>query len=335
MKGQNKIQAHAFLSLTKRHLLVFLKNIPTVIFTLMVPLAVFAVYVLFLREMEISQLTAALNAADIFFDISTEAGRVFAHRIYGIADTWMIAGVLSVSCFTVSLNANYIMVRDKEGGVAKDFISSPISPMLITSSYLVFNTIITFITNMIVYFICLIFLACYGAYMITFVDFLSLIGLIFLSSFSSALITFFVCSFIKTESVLSPVVAICSAAIGFLIGAYLPANVGPAYLDNITGFFPGTYFTGLFRSYFMREPIELLRASAEMQTEAGKNFMAQMETQFSLNNKFFGTEILPWMMLLISLGFIIFFSVLNYFFATKNYMNFLKTKVKKSKNSTK
>ena len=48
-------QPKAFWSLTKRHLLVFLKNVPSVIFTLMVPLTVLAVYIVFLRPMEVAQ----------------------------------------------------------------------------------------------------------------------------------------------------------------------------------------------------------------------------------------------------------------------------------------
>lgn len=326
MKSELKNQYKAFWSLTGRHLLVFLKNVPTVIFTLMVPLTVFAVYVVFLRPMEITQIKQMLEANGIVYDAMTEAGERFLHGIYGIADSWMISGVLSVSCITVALNTNYVLIRDKERGVAKDFISSPILPTTITLSYFVFNLIITFITNLLVYFICLIYLVCYGAYMISILDFFAIIGVILFSSISASLLTFFLCSFISSESIMSPIVAIVSAAIGFLIGAYLPSGSAPIYIEYITMFFSGTYSTGLFRNYFMRNQIVALKACPELSSEAGQKFVTNLESQFSLNLNFFGHTVSPTMMSIVILGFIVVFTVLCCVFASKNYMNFLKKK---------
>ena len=326
-RTNSKTQWQAFLSLTKRHLLVFLKNVPTVIFTLMVPMAVFAVYVLFLRNIEIGQLQAQLEEANVIVEKNSELW----YHLSGIADTFMIAGVLSVSAITVSLNSNFIMVRDKESGVAKDFISSPISPSLITLSYLVFNCIITFLTNFLVFIICIIFLAGYGAYMPGVGYFFAIIGVIALSSISASLINFFICSFIRSESVLSPLVAIVSAAIGFLIGAYLPADMGPKYIEYTTAFFPGTYFTGLFRFCFLTNPMILLGKELSLVPNGAEFFEQMTGGTFSFNISFFGHPVQPWMMVIVSLGFIVLFAFLNGFFATKNYMNFLKSKPKKAK----
>ena len=325
-------QPKAFWSLTKRHLLVFLKNVPSVIFTLMVPLTVLAVYIVFLRPMEVAQIKQTLIANGIIYDTATEAGELFLQGVYGIADTWMISGVLSVSCITVSLNANVVLVRDKEREIAKDFISSPILPTTIVSSYFLFNLIVTFVTNLIVYFICLIYLACYGAYMITVLDFFAIIGVILYSSVSASLLMFFICSFISTESVMSPIVAIVSAAVGFLIGAFLPSGTGPVYIEYVTMFFPGTYSTGLFRNYFMRNPLVQLKQAPELSSEAGQKFVENLENQFSLNLNFFGHRVNPTVMSLVILLFIAVFAVLCCVFSSKNYMNFSrKISLKKKK----
>ena len=325
-------QPKAFWSLTKRHLLVFLKNVPSVIFTLMVPLTVLAVYIVFLRPMEVAQIKQTLIANGIIYDTATEAGELFLRGVYGIADTWMISGVLSVSCITVSLNANVVLVRDKEREIAKDFISSPILPTTIVSSYFLFNLIVTFVTNLIVYFICLIYLACYGAYMITVLDFFAIIGVILYSSVSASLLMFFICSFISTESVMSPIVAIVSAAVGFLIGAFLPSGTGPVYIEYVTMFFPGTYSTGLFRNYFMRNQLVQLKHAPELSSEAGQKFVENLENQFSLNLNFFGHRVNPTVMSLVILLFITVFAVLCCVFSSKNYMNFSrKISLKKKK----
>jgi multidrug/hemolysin transport system permease protein len=175
-------QRIAFMSLTKRHLLVFFKNVPTVIFTLMVPLVILAVYALFLRPMEANQIQQILSDNGIEVDKNTTEGLAFLRKIYGIADCWMISGVLAVSCLTVSLNTNYILVRDKESGISKDLISSPIDSRVIMLSYFTFNVIVTFLINFFVYLICLIWLAGYQAYMISTLDFFAIIGVLLIST---------------------------------------------------------------------------------------------------------------------------------------------------------
>ena len=195
-----QFQFRVFLTLTKRHILVFSKNWTTVLFTMMVPVVIFIVYIVFLRNMMIDGIKTALPIFDQLVEDQQQ-------KIYALADCWMMAGVLAVSCITVSLNTNYIMVRDKERGANRDFISSPISSRMVMVSYFAFNTIVCFVVNFLVLCLCMIYLAAYGAFMIDFVDFLALVGIILLSTMNAALLTFFVCNFINTESTLSSIVA--------------------------------------------------------------------------------------------------------------------------------
>lgn len=324
-------QLSVFWFMTRRHLMVFFKNIPTVIFTLMVPLAIFAVYILFLRQMEISTIKESMDqliqSSGSSLASDADAYQDALRKIYGIADCWMISGVLAVSCITVSLNTNYLIVRDKESGIRRDFTSSPISSRTIVASYFAFNVIVTFAVNLIVYLICLLYLFLYGAYMISLLDFFAIIGVLLLSVMSASLITFFICSFIHTESVLSPVVAIFSAAIGFLIGAYLPGTMAPKYVNYITTFFPGTYSAGLLRNYFLTNPIIQLK---DFLSGYGLNdVVTQLESQFTLNIDFFGNNVPPSIMGLVIFAFIGIFGVLDLTIASKNLFRLPKFKKKK------
>ena len=311
-------QWFVFGSLTKRHLLVFLKNIPTILFTLMVPLVILAVYALFLRPMEANQIKDMLAQYGIVMNESNPDDLAFLRKIYGIADCWMMSGVMAVSCITVSLNTNYILVRDKESGVSRDMISSPIDHRVIMLSYFTFNTIVTFVVNLLVYFICLLWLVCYNAYMISVLDFFAIIGVLLLSTISASLITFFICSFINSESIMSPVVAIVSAAIGFLIGAYLPASMLPESVEKITVFFPGTYSASLLRNYFMHTPIEKLEATAIVQ--AHPEFITKFENSFQLDIDFFGYNVPPSIMVVVLFAFVLIFLALNTIFGSKNFV---------------
>lgn len=326
-------QFKIFFALTRRNLMVFLKNVPIVFFTLMVPLAVLAVYALFLRPMEISQIKQTLNTyLPSPIDVANEADALLLRKLYGITDCWMMSGILSVSCITVSLNTNYIMVKDKENDVAKDMISSPISSKTIMFSYFAFNIIITFVAIFIVYLLCLLWLFFYKAYMITAIDFFAILGVLLLSIISAALLNFFLASFIKSDSVLSTFVAIVSAAVGFLIGAYLPDSMLPSSIKTLTAFFPGTYSTTLLRNYFMKTPLELVTNDL-IKRGISEKFISEFTQMFGFKINFFGISIEPHMMAIVIVIFISIFLVLNFVFTSKNVLKgfFLNSKNKEAK----
>lgn len=348
-KKSNKIGSSNVLSslvaLIKRHCKVFFKNKATVLFTLMVPLAILVVYALFLRPMEITQIDNA------FLSNGTPLENLTSHdrrQIYGIVDTWMMAGIISTTCFTVSLNTNNILVRDKESGNSRDFISSPIKSSVITASYFLFNAIVTFVINFIVYLICLAWLAGYGGntyYLMPGWDgFFAIIGIIILSTLNSSLVTFFICSFLKSESSMGSMTAIFSTIIGFLNGAYLPASMMPKSIQYVTEFFPGTYSSGLFRQYFMKHPIEkvtyMLQNMANNpeyanipNVEKYGNLINNIKESFPSSLYFFNYEVTPSWMVAILLIFIVIFLVLNLIFSNANIVSFfsISKKIKKNK----
>lgn len=332
-------QGYVFYSLTKRHLLVFFKDLPTVFFTLMVPLAVFVVYILFLRQIETNSIKQALNELlsqqqNSTLTVGTAKYAEILKKIYGIADCWMVSGILAVSCITVSMNTNYIVVRDREFGMERDFISSPINSNIVVLSYFAFNVIVTFLVNFIVYLICLMVLGLYGAYLISFVDFLAILGILLLSTISASLITFFLCSFIHTESVMSPMVAIVSAAVGFLIGAYLPSgSLSPKYIEYVTTFFPGTYSVGLLRNFFLKTPLAHLTTT--LKGYGLESLVDSLSKEFSLNIDFFGLEVKSSGMILVLFISIVVFSFLNLFFNNKKFGDISKRFIKPKKKGKK
>lgn len=320
--------------LVKRHFLVFFKNKVSVLFTLMVPLVVLAVYAIFLRPMEVRQLDEAIREG-LGLELS-QGGEAMGliRKVRGIADEWMFSGVLSVSCITVSLNTNTVMVHDKETGVDKDFASSPIARTTVMASYSIFNGIVTFLANLLVFYSCLIYLWGYGAILPNFWDAVGIIGITALATISATLSTFFACSFMKNSSTLASFTAIFSAAIGFLCGAYLPANMMPLPVQYVTMFFPGAYASGLFRNYFMRTPLAGLESDLIGAAQRGvlskspgeiQSFIQSVESDFSLEMDFFGNKVPVTIMGLVILAFIAIFLVLDIFFTPTSIQRFFKS----------
>ncbi len=249
MKAKFKDTINVFFQLSKRHFLVFFKNKIRVFYTLMVPLIILAVYICFLRDLELS------TVKNMFYEMGVKFSPDFKKYIDTLVDSWMLSGIIVLSTITISIQTNNIIINDKENGVNRDFVSSPISRSALIGSYFLFNFVVTLLICFVVLIICLIYLGIMGEFVITFADFVMMIAILALSSITSTLLTVFICSFIKHESTLASIIAIFSAVAGFLIGAYMPLSMFPKWLSNICCFIPNTYSCDLMRFAFMNTPI--------------------------------------------------------------------------------
>ena len=232
---------NVFLNLTKRHFLVFFKNKIRVLYTLLVPIIILLVYILFLRNLELS------TVQNILYELEVEATPELTTYINTLVDSWMLSGIIILSTITISIQTNNIIINDKENGVNRDFASSPIKNSYLIGSYFLFNFIVTMFLCLIVMLICFVYLAIMGEFFLTFIDFLIAFGVLTLSTATSTLLTIFICSFIKHESTLASIIAVFSTVAGFVIGAYMPLSMFPDWFRNICGFVPGTYSTDLMR----------------------------------------------------------------------------------------
>lgn len=311
-----KTNLHIFLNLTKRHIILFFKNKFAIFYSCMVPIVILIIYILFLKDLEINSINSILNEYDIVLNNDQE----LLNLVKALVDSWMLSGILAVSCITVSLQTNYILVRDKESGVNKDFKASPISKRVISASYFVFNFIVTFMINILFMFVCFAYLAYQKEFYLSFVDVLTIIGVIILSCIISSLTTVLLSSFIKKESSLSSIVAICSTAIGFLIGAYMPASLLPDFVSNICGFFVGTYSCGLFRFVFLQTPLNNLYQYISLPSSNIPNYkqiINTLQTNFGYEINLFGYNLSAGYMCLILVITILFFIIINLFTANQ------------------
>lgn len=311
-----KKNLNIFFNLTKRHIILFFKNKFAIFYSFMVPVVILVIYILFLKDLEINSVNSILNEYGLILSNDEELFRL----VQGLVDSWMLSGILAVSCITVSLQTNYILVRDKESGVNKDFKASPVSKRVISSSYFVFNFIVTFLINIFFMIVCFIYLAYNGEFYLSFVNVLSIIGVIILSCIISSLVTVLLSSYIKKESSLSSIVAIASTAIGFLIGAYMPANLLPSFVSNICGFFVGTYSCGLFRFVFLQTPLNNLIDYLSLESNNINNYqeiITTLQNNFGFEINVFGYNVSAGYMALILVVSIIVLILVNIFTANQ------------------
>jgi multidrug/hemolysin transport system permease protein len=299
--------ADVFFQLTRRHLLVFFKNKIRVMYTLLVPVIIFAVYVLFLRDMEL------LTVENTLLKMGIEADETLYKHVCTLVDSWMLSGITALSTITVALQTNSVFVEDKQNGVNRDFASSPIHRNVLIGSYFLFNFLVTAAICFVFLLICALYLGLMGEFVLTFSNVLTIFAVLLFTTVVSTLMTIFICTFVKTEATMASIVAVFSTAMGFLIGAYMPLGMLPHWVQNFCAFIPGTYSCSLLRYSFMETPLNLLSDHVinVMQIENGAELIAELSGSFGYQLNFFGLTVNPQFQSLALGVFLIIFLVLN------------------------
>ena len=119
-------------SLSARSVRIFLKDKAGVFFSLLAPLIVFVLFVLFLGDLQADQAKAIFQGAE--YD---------EKALESFVNCWMIAGVVSVACVTVSFSAQSIMIADKQNGNLTDIAVTPVSRTVISVAYFISNCLIS------------------------------------------------------------------------------------------------------------------------------------------------------------------------------------------------
>lgn len=258
--------------LVERSLKIFLKDKASVFFSLLAPLIVLGLYLLFLGDIQTDGIKAAFEGAPIE-----------EKSLKNFVDAWMLAGVVSVACITVSFSVQGITVQDREKGVLNDMLASPISRGIIDISYLISNFVVTLCICLIVLAVAFVYVAITG-WALSFVDVVLLIALTIMSVLSASIISTLVGLAFRTSSQHSAFVGIISAVIGFVMGAFMPLSAFPKGVQYVTLFVPATYSAALYRNLFMRGALEKIDAALPGAEDGLKG-------SFSMELDFFGKTI--------------------------------------------
>ena len=269
------MNGYALWLLTRRNLKIFLKDRANVFFSLLAPLIVLALYVLFLGRIQEDGLLAALEGMGI------QGG---GDQIAAFSDSWMLAGCMSCACITVPLCACGIMIQDKARGITQDLFISPVARWVTPAAYFCSVVAAGLAIGAIVLAVCFVWLAASGMWLLSLPDVLGCIGAFILSVISSSTLLVFVVSFFRSQGAFTALNIILGTVVGFLIGAYMPISYFPDAVQKFTYFIPGSYTAGLFRNFMMRGALEEI-------AQLSPAFAEGLRSEFSLTFDFFGAEV--------------------------------------------
>ena len=227
------------LASVKRNCKVFFKDKGMFISSLITPIILLVLYVVFLAKVYRDSFLSALDGAPAPDKL-----------VNGFVAGQLCSSLLAVCCITVAFCSNLLMVQDKVTGVRGDLLITPASRSTHALGYYLSTAASTMVVCILALCGGLIYIACSGWYL-SFGDImLSFVDVILLVLFGTALSSV-VNFFLTSQGQMQAVGTIVSAGYGFICGAYMPLSQFGSGLRNTLMFLPGTYGTSLVRNHML------------------------------------------------------------------------------------
>lgn len=269
-----------FTGFTKRNLLLYFKDVQSVIFSLLTSIIVFVLYLLFLKgtfldaiEEAMQGLEALVNDSDIEMLVS------------GI----LLVGIIGSALITVPYNCLSTIVKDRENRVDYDITATPLKRWQIILSYFTASTISAFITTSVILTVGLLLLSMMGALHMSAFGLAAAYGITLLGAVSATAFFMIVVLFFQSSSASGAFFGILSAAAGFVIGAYIPISQFSEGVQTFCNLFPASGITVLFRNALLNGLLEEINQSLGGIDQG--MFVESIEECFTFRASLFGNSL--------------------------------------------
>lgn len=270
------------LSSVKRNCKLFFKDRGMFISSLITPIILLVLYMVFLSKVFKDSFTEQLNGAPVPDKL-----------VNGFVAAQLCSSLLAVCCITVAFCSNLLMVQDKVTGARGDLLITPANRSVHALGYYLATAASTLIVCLVALCGSLIYMACSGWYS-SFGDImLSAVDVVLLVMFGTALSSV-LNFFLSTQGQMQAVGTIVSAGYGFVCGAYMPISQYGSVMQNVLGFLPGTYGTALIRNHTMAGAFREMQAQG-WESEVIDGIRAMIDADLS----FFGNKVELWVCYLV------------------------------------
>lgn len=246
----------SILTLVKRNLLNYFYDPSAVFFSFLSVFILVGVYTLFLGTLQVN---------DIEFSVGEIEG------ISWLVNAWLIAGLLTVTSFTVPLSISSNMVTDLEKRVFDDFLVAPIKRSSIVFGYVLSAFLIGVLMTSLTFMIGQLFLVLTGGEWLSEMGHVRILAYIVLSNLIFSSLSFLMISFIKSTASVNAVNTIVGTLLGFLAGIYVPFAAFSSQVSNVLKLNPAAQMVVLFRKTLMEGPMELVFKEAPASVQ--ENYM--------------------------------------------------------------
>jgi len=233
------------LAITGRNLRLYFRDPLNVFFSLLGALIVFALYALFLGNIQTQSIAATAPGAD-------------PDLVRGFVDAWMFGGIVALSTMSTTLGALSVFVDDSASGRFRDFLVAPIRRGQLVLGYLLGAFVIGLIMSVIVLAVSIVYLWLVSGIVLSVPQVAASLGWVALSSAGFAALWAFIVSFLRTTGSFAAVSTVVGTVAGFVAGAYIAVGLFPAAVRDTVSALPFAQSAMLLRIEFASEPLAAL-----------------------------------------------------------------------------
>lgn len=269
-----------YIGLTKRNLLIYFKDYQSILFSMITPIIVFVLYLLFLKDTFVSPIKNATIGLEQW--ILDEDINMFVNGL-------LLTGILGTTMITVPYNCLITIIRDRENKIDYDISATPIRRNQIVLSYFSASALSAFIMAAIILTGGLCIMGAQGTLYLGGKDVAALYGITFLGAISATSLFMIVVLFFKTSSASGAFLGILSAACGFVIGAYIPISQFSEGVQTFCNVFPGSGITILYRNSLLNPMLDKINQNIGGLDDG--MFVEAMRETFVFDSHLFGQTI--------------------------------------------
>ena len=243
------------MALSIRNLRLFVRDKALVFFSFLSVIIILGLYVLFLGDIQVQNIRSMIQ-----MDIPEIDALVYA---------WMLPGLIAVASITLSLGNMGRLVDDAQGENLNDFLVSPLKRTQLILSYLISSIIITSFISVCMFALSIVIVKLKGGPWLNLEQILQSLGIIVLLIISSALLSLYIASWVKTQNTYGVVNSMVGTFIGFVTGAYMPMGIMPVFVQNMFNILPVSLGASLLRQVYLSPILDTVfkNAPAEMLSE--------------------------------------------------------------------
>ena len=232
--------------LTKRNLLVFFKDKTMIFFSMLTPLIIFILYLLFLKATFLHSMESSTEAL-------MTLGLVTSGDLEALTGGLLLAGIMGSALITIPYNCLTTLVNDRASGIDVDVTATPLSRVQIILAYFTASTISAILMASVILGAGLLILQGAHPMHLSLQSILMLFAILMIGAISSTAIFMIIVLFLKSSSASGAFLGILSAASGFVIGAYIPLANFASGIQNFCHLLPATKVTILIRRHLLTD----------------------------------------------------------------------------------
>lgn len=225
-------------ALSLRNLKLFVRDKALVFFSFLSVIIILGLYVLFLGEIQVTSIRETIG-----MDIPEIDALVYA---------WMLPGLIAVASMTLSLGNMGRLVDDAQDENLNDFLVSPLKRWQLILSYLLSSITITSVISIFMFILSILIVKLKGGPWLNFEQIIQSLGVMILLIISSALLSLYIASWVKTQNSYGVVNSMVGTFIGFVTGAYMPMGIMPVFVQNMFNILPVSLGTSLLRQIYLK-----------------------------------------------------------------------------------